>query len=92
MAVIFDLLDLVQVFFKSFAGVGRVVPSLSLLYDRCYRLVLDHSANIDRVVHTAEYAALIRILHTHIFEQLQPECLQLVGIVLEQVEVVSYSR
>ena len=47
MAVIFDLFDLVQVFFKSVAGVGRVVPSLSLLYDRCYRLVLDHSANVD---------------------------------------------
>ena len=92
MAVIFDLLNLVQVFFESFAGVGRVVPSLGLFDDRCYRLVLDHSANVDRIVHTAEYAALIRILHTHILEQLQPEGLQLVGIVLEQVEVVSYSR
>ena len=66
MAVVFDLLDLVKVFFKSFAGIGRVIPSLGLLDDRCYRLVLDHSANVDGIVHSAEYAALIRILHTHI--------------------------
>ena len=68
MAVIFYLLDLVQVFFEGFAGIGRVVPSLSLFDDCCYRLVLDHSANVDGVVHTAEYAALIRILHTHILQ------------------------
>ena len=68
MAVIFDLLDLVQVFFESFAGVGRVVPPLGFFDDRCYRLVLDHSANVDGVVHTTEYAALIRILHTHILQ------------------------
>ena len=47
MAVVFDLLDLVQVFFESFAGVGRVVPSLGLFDDCCYRLVLNHSANVD---------------------------------------------
>lgn len=92
MAVVFDLLDLVKVFFESFAGIGRVIPSLGLLDDRCYRLVLDHSANVDGIVHSAEYAALIRILHTHILQQLQPEGLQLVGIVLEKIEVVSYSR
>ena len=68
MAVILDLLDLVQVFFESFAGIGRVVPALGLLDDRCYRLVLDHSADVDGVVHSAEDAALIRILHTHILE------------------------
>lgn len=68
MTVILDLFDLVQVFFESFAGVGRVVPSLGLLNDRCYRLILDHSPNVDRVVHSTEYTALIRILHAHILQ------------------------
>ena len=68
MAVIFDLFDLVKVFFESFAGIGRVVPALGLLDDRCYSLVLDYSADVDRVVHSAEDAALVRILHTHILQ------------------------
>ena len=68
MAVILDLLDLIEVFFESFAGVGRVIPSLGLLNDRCYRLVLDHSADVDGVVHSTEDTALIRILHAHILE------------------------
>ena len=55
-------------FFESFAGIGRVVPALGLFDDRCYRLVLDHGADVDGVVHSAEDAALIRILHTHILE------------------------
>ena len=65
------------------------VPSSGLLDYRHDDLVLNHRVDVNRVVHAAEYAALIRISHIQVVEELEPERFQLVSVVLEQVEVVS---
>ena len=41
-------------------------------------------------MHGAEDATLIVVTDADIVEKLEPECLQLVSIVLKQVEVVAY--
>ena len=43
-------------------------------------------------MHVAENTALVIVVDANIVEQLQPECLQLVSIVLEKVEVVAHCR
>ena len=70
MAVILDLLDLLKVLTKCLACILRADPTLSLLRDRHDCLVLDHCADVDRVVHTTEDAALIRVLNFDKLEQL----------------------
>ena len=59
------------------------VPSSRLFDYRHDDLVLDHRVDVNRVVHAAEYAALIRIPHVEVVEELEPERFQLVGVVLE---------
>ena len=90
MAVSLDLLDLVQVLLQRLARMGRVVPSLRFVDDRHDRLVANHGANINAVVHLAENAALVRILNSNVVQQLQPEGLQFVRVVFEQIEVVAH--
>ena len=90
-AVVLDLLDLVKVLFEGLARVRGIVPPLRLLNDRRDRLVFDDGADVDLVVHGAEDAILIRILHLHVLQQLQPQRLQLVRVVLEEVKVVANS-
>ena len=89
MAVILDLLDLLEVLAECLARVLRADPALSLLRNRHDCLVLDHCADVDGVVHATEDAALIRVLNFDELEQLQPQGLQLVSIVLKQVKVVA---
>ena len=89
MAVILDLLDLFEVLAECLACILRADPTLSLLRDRHDCLVLDHCADVDRVVHATEDAALIRVLNFDKLEQLQPQGLQLVSIVLKQVKIVA---
>lgn len=89
MAVVLDLSDFLQVLFQVLACLVRPNPLFSLLDYRINRLVLDHRLNVDAVVHLSEDAALIGVLDVDVLEELQPEGLQLVRVVLEQVEVVA---
>ena len=89
LAVLLDLLDLVQVFPEYFGGVVGALPAGGLFNDLLYHLVLDHFADVDLVVGLLEDAVLAGVLDLHVIEQLEPEVLQLVSVVLEEVEIVS---
>ena len=89
MAVILDLLDLLKVLAECLACILCSDPALSLLRDRHDCLVLDHCADVDRVMHATEDTTLIRVLNFDELKQLQPQGLQLVSIVLKQVKVVA---
>lgn len=67
-------------------------PARSLFNDLLNHVVLDHFANVDLVVSLLEDAILTSVLHFHIVEQLQPQVLQLVSVVLEEIEVVTNCR
>ena len=71
--VVFYLLDLIKVLLQSLARMRRIVPSLGLFDDSRNRLVLYDNANVDGVVHLAEDAALVRVRHVDVLEQLEPE-------------------
>ena len=71
--VVFYLLDLIKVLLQSLARMRRIVPSLGLFDDSRNRLVLYDNANVDGVVHLAEDAALVRVCHVDVLEQLEPE-------------------
>lgn len=87
-----DLVDLLKVLLQLPAARRRVLPLRRLGDDRGDRCVVYHRADIDLVVHLPEYAALVGVLDIDELEQLQPQILQLVRVVLEQVEVVAHSR
>ena len=70
MAIVFDLLDLLEVLAEGLARMLRADPPLCLLRDRRDCLVLDHCSYVDGVVHSSEDAALIRVLYSNILEQL----------------------
>ena len=91
LAVDLDLVDFLEVVLEGAAPVLRVVPVVRLRDDRCDRAVVDHCADVHVVVHLAEDAALVRVLDVHELEQLQPQVLQLVCVVLEQIKVVAHS-
>ena len=75
MAVILDLLNLVQMLLQGLTRVWCIVPTLGFVDYRSDCLILDNSADVNRVVHTSENAALIGVSHCHKVEQLQPQCL-----------------
>ena len=64
-------------------------PARGLFDDLLNHVVLDHFADVDLVMSLLEDAVLAGVLHLHIVEQLEPQVFQLVGVVLEEVEVVS---
>ena len=90
--LVLNLVDLVKVLLELLARVLRAIPPRRFLDDRHDDLVLDHRVDVNRVVHAAEDAALVRVAHVEVVEQLQPERLQLVCIVLKQIEVVADGR
>lgn len=81
--VAFNLFDFLEMITASFTRVLRAVPSRCFLYDCRNCLILDHSIDIDGVVHASKNAILIAVWHIDKFEQLEPQSLQLVCIVLE---------
>jgi len=89
--VALDLLDLVQVLFQGLACMLGPFPAGCLSDDGLNSFVLDHRVNVNGVVHPAEDAALVDVPHVHEVQQLEPQRLQLVCIVFEEVEVVAHS-
>ena len=73
MAIVFDLLDLVQVLLEGLTRMRCVVPPLGFVDNGRDCLVLNHCADVDRVVHASENTTLILVPHRHEIEQLQPE-------------------
>lgn len=90
--VALNLFDLVKVLFQGLARMGSAVPPRRFLDDGRDGLVFDYGAHVDRVVHAAEDAVLVRVRHVDVAQQLQPQGFELVRVVLEQVEVVAHSR
>ena len=64
-------------------------PARGLFDDLLDHVVLDHFADVDLVMSLLENAVLAGVFHLHIVEQLEPQVFQLVGVVLEEIEVVS---
>jgi hypothetical protein len=64
-------------------------PARGLFDDLLDHVVLDNFADVDLVMSLLENAVLTGVLHLHIIEQLEPQVFQLVGVVLEEIEVVS---
>ena len=73
MAIILYLLNLIEVLFQCLARMRRIVPPLCLFDNSRDRLVLDDDADVDRVVHLAEDAALVCVCHINVLQQLEPE-------------------
>ena len=55
-------------------------------------IVLDDLANVNLVVSLLEDTVLAGILDLDVVEQLQPQVLKLIRIVLEEIKVVTYCR
>jgi hypothetical protein len=89
---VLDLLDFVQVLGQALACVLCVNPTRCFFNNFADRSVLDNFSDIDRVVHRLKNPVLERISHFNKLEELQPEVLQLVGVVFEQVKIVADSR
>ena len=73
MAIVFYLLNLIQVFLQHFASLRRTIPSGGLVDNRHDGLVADYSPDIDGIVHSSEDSTLVGVLDVDIFEQLEPQ-------------------
>lgn len=67
-----------------------IFPARGLVNDRLNLLILDHDANIRGIVGLAEDGVLVGVFHAEVLEQLHPQVLQPVRIILKQVEVVAH--
>ena len=80
---VLDLVDLVEVLLQLLARMLSAIPPSRLLDYRHDDLVFNHRVDVNRVVHAAEDATLVRVSHVEVVEKLQPERFQLISIVLE---------
>ena len=84
-------LNLFEMIPQNLIHLGGLLPALSLLVDGRDGGVLDDDADVNWIVHLTEETQWVIISHTNIWKQLDPESLQLIGVVLEQVKVVTDS-
>ena len=70
----------------------RIVPPGCFLDNRLNRSILNDRLDVDGIVHAAKDSALVGVWDIHVFKELQPECFQLLSVILKEIKVVADCR